>query len=213
MFLDADDHIAPQTFERVAELLGRRPDLDGARFDWVLESTSGRSLHVAAWDLDEEATNLFEVCSERCPMAIHACVVRRSEVVAAGGFDESLIAAEDWDLWQRLGRRGVRLGYVPEILAAYVLRTSKRTNLGRVFADTLRMIERLGEAGSGVEGAPPHRLVYSQKKAFLWLVAVATGADADIGPLLDAFRAQDAGSSIPTSSPTRCTTRCRRVPG
>ena len=51
----------------------------------------------------------------------HPCVwtstvlVRRSAVMAAGGFDELLSRAEDWDLWVRLAELG-EITVVPEVL-------------------------------------------------------------------------------------------------
>lgn len=42
-----------------------------------------------------------------CPFPVHAPLVRRDVLVALGGFDETMTSGcEDWDLWQRLLRRG-----------------------------------------------------------------------------------------------------------
>jgi glycosyltransferase involved in cell wall biosynthesis len=50
------------------------------------------------------------------PCSFVAC--RRRAVIAAGGFDESLPGAQDWDLWLRLAERG-RLLPVPRSLGVY----------------------------------------------------------------------------------------------
>ncbi len=47
--------------------------------------------------------------------------VRRQSFLAAGGFDESLRYATDWDLWCRLILDGSRVGLVAEPLARYRL--------------------------------------------------------------------------------------------
>src|SRR5262249_9083558 len=48
-----------------------------------------------------------------------AAMVRRSLIDAVGGFDGSRTGLEDWDLWLRLSRRGVRWACVDEPLLEY----------------------------------------------------------------------------------------------
>jgi glycosyltransferase involved in cell wall biosynthesis len=55
-----------------------------------------------------------------------ACLVRREIVVAVGGFDEGLIANEDWDLWLRLAPR-CQFAYCDRILARYRLHPESLT--------------------------------------------------------------------------------------
>lgn len=52
------------------------------------------------------------------PVFGHAAV-RRSAFTGAGGFDESIRYATDWELWIRLALSGSRLTVVPEPLALY----------------------------------------------------------------------------------------------
>jgi hypothetical protein len=54
-------------------------------------------------------------------MLAHPCIwpstvlARRSAIEAAGGFDETLARAEDWDLWLRMGDLGA-IAAIPEVL-------------------------------------------------------------------------------------------------
>lgn len=48
-----------------------------------------------------------------------ASMMRRTLVVAAGGYDAAMVALGDWDLWCTLLGRGAKFGAVPETLAHY----------------------------------------------------------------------------------------------
>ncbi len=50
----------------------------------------------------------------RCPFCHPTVLMRAEAVAAAGGYDESLPYAEDWDLWLRLGLQG-RMGNLPAV--------------------------------------------------------------------------------------------------
>ena len=45
--------------------------------------------------------------------------VRHTWLEAAGAFDESLAACEDWDLWLRLSRTGCQIAHISEPVMAY----------------------------------------------------------------------------------------------
>jgi hypothetical protein len=66
-------------------------------------------LHAAIWlpALLPAGTpvNAEAACLRRCVLPQNAVVVRRAEVLAAGGYDERLRLAEDYDLWLRLSRQ------------------------------------------------------------------------------------------------------------
>lgn len=74
-----------------------------------------------------------------------ACLIRRSILEQVGGFDESLIANEDWDLWIRMAEI-TRFAYHNEILARYRMHatslTGKRSvHYRRVVLDRVRLIQ------------------------------------------------------------------------
>jgi len=59
-----------------------------------------------------------------------AVVVRRKQVEAVSGFCEEsdIITAEDYDLWLRLTRNGVRVGFLPEILGEYTIHSDSQSH-------------------------------------------------------------------------------------
>jgi hypothetical protein len=70
-----------------------------------------------------------------CPMAV---VIRRAAIECAGGYDESLIGNEDWDLWIRIARQS-GIAYVPKVLARYRYHAE---NLTRTASDKMEQLMR-----------------------------------------------------------------------
>jgi glycosyltransferase involved in cell wall biosynthesis len=83
------------------------PETAGSYCGWdqQLESVSSVPACRSAPDL---ATVDFTSASGKCPFIASAPVVRRSLLIAAGGFDESAVQAEDGQLWSELLRNGYR---------------------------------------------------------------------------------------------------------
>jgi GT2 family glycosyltransferase len=75
-----------------------------------------------------------------------ACVFRRTCLERAGGFDETLIGNEDWDLWIRMAEH-CRFAYRDQILARYrihpqSLTGGKSERYTRIILDRVRLVER-----------------------------------------------------------------------
>jgi glycosyltransferase involved in cell wall biosynthesis len=74
-----------------------------------------------------------------------ACLIRRRCVEQVGGFDESLVANEDWDMWIRMAEI-TQFAFHNEILARYRMHptslTGKRSrHYRRVILDRVRLIQ------------------------------------------------------------------------
>lgn len=74
-----------------------------------------------------------------------ACLFRKSCIEQAGGFNESLIANEDWDLWIRMAEL-CQFAYRDQILARFRMHPASLTGARsqayeRVILDRLRLIE------------------------------------------------------------------------
>ena len=132
--LDADDVYLPRRIEALGDLASLRPDLDILTTDAYLE-VSGRVVRRCYDD-----TWRFEVVDQRRAIldrnfVFGLAAVRRTRLLEAGGFDESLRWATDWDCWLRLIMDGARVGLVDEPLARYRLSktslTAQRTQLYR----------------------------------------------------------------------------------
>jgi hypothetical protein len=118
--LDADDVYMPERFEALAALASARPDLDILSTDVVL-TVGGKPLRRLY-----KGSNGFEVRDQRRTI-LEGCfvsgqsAVRRSALLAARGWDDSIRWVEDWDLWIRLIFSGSVVGLVSEPLAEYRL--------------------------------------------------------------------------------------------
>ncbi|MEO8622923.1 MAG: trifunctional glycosyltransferase/class I SAM-dependent methyltransferase/polysaccharide deacetylase [bacterium] len=118
-FLDADDWIHPDTFAELTDAVAADAALDAVHCGWALVACNG--------DVIEEGQcavigDLFHVIARRSAFAIHACLVRRALVEAAGAFDDSFHVLQDWVMWQRVARLGARFGAVRRTLAFYAQR-------------------------------------------------------------------------------------------
>jgi glycosyltransferase involved in cell wall biosynthesis len=85
-----------------------------------------------------------------CPGAV---LVRRSAIARVGGYDESLIANEDWDIWIRIAQHAY-IRYVPRVLAQYRYHPQNLTRttsdrMERVMQDRVRVLDKFF-AGSNI---------------------------------------------------------------
>ncbi len=59
--------------------------------------------------------------------SVYLGVYRRAAIEQAGGYDEEMLRAEDWDLNYRIRARGGRIWFTPELRVSYRPRASVRT--------------------------------------------------------------------------------------
>jgi hypothetical protein len=116
-FLDSDDSWAPTCLAKLHAALVARPNAVLCYCGWQnlgLPGGRGKPFIPPDYEGPHKRTLLFSEC--RWP--IHAALVRRQAVVAAGGFDTDLTHSEDFLLWLEIG--GTRpIVRVPEVLAFY----------------------------------------------------------------------------------------------
>ena len=98
--LDSDDCWRADKLERVSEAARADPDAVLIHSDetWIRRGRRVNPMHKhkkrGGW--------IFEHCLPLCAISPSATVLRKATVDALGGFDESLPACEDYDLWLRL---------------------------------------------------------------------------------------------------------------
>jgi Glycosyl transferase family 2 len=114
--LDADDVYEPERIEATRELAIARPDLEILMTDAYLErdgETLGRFCEYTPFASTDQNLAIFERCFVAWP------AVRRSTLLASGGFDESLPVGYDWECWIRMLHGGAAAGLVAEPLMRY----------------------------------------------------------------------------------------------
>jgi len=99
-FLDSDDTWAPNKLARQAEFMSRNPQCVISQTDetWI---RNGRRVNPGRRHR-KRAGDIFVDSLRTCLISPSAAILRTSCLCEIGGFDEDLIAAEDYDLWLRI---------------------------------------------------------------------------------------------------------------
>jgi glycosyltransferase involved in cell wall biosynthesis len=112
-FLDSDDLWLPDKLAKQTAYLAQHPEILLCQTEeiWVR-----RGVRVNPPDSHRKVGgNIFLKSLERCLVSPSAVMLHRRLLEEHGGFDENLPAAEDYDLWLRLGWR-YEVGLLPEPL-------------------------------------------------------------------------------------------------
>ena len=163
-FLDADDTWSPDFLASMSNALSTRPDAVLAYCGWRNLGLPGRR-GVPFVPPDYETPDKAESLFSKCRWPIHAALVRRESVMAAGGFDLRLTSAEDFALWLEVAGQAP-IVRVPQVLAHYHFHgdaqasaNRSRTALHRVAAQ-LDYLRRHPEFEARLGKRRVRRLVY-----------------------------------------------------
>lgn len=150
-FLDSDDLWYPAKLERCVKRLDDGCDLVCHGEHWLGD---GRDRKVF-YGPERRATYAALLFDGNC-MSTSAIVVRREHLKAVDGFreDTDIVTAEDYDLWLRLARRRVRIGFLPEILGEFRIHSGNESRaVLRNMEATMRVVRwHLAQAGDATVG-------------------------------------------------------------
>jgi hypothetical protein len=138
LFLDADDRIRPDMLAAQLTMFDAHPELGAVYTGVQCVDPQGAPLPQRGWV--RAAGDVFARLVLENVTPVHTVLVRRAAVDAVGGFDETLDAAEDWDLWLRISRRGLRWACLDRPLAEYRIRTDAMHQDPRRMAGSLRRV-------------------------------------------------------------------------
>lgn len=144
--LDSDDRWHSGFLEAIVPLLQANPNaaLGYARAQWMDISGNPRAQLLGTREKFPGQTLKSILYGDFiAPMAV---VIRRACLERVGGYDESLLANEDWDLWIRLAELGPFV-YVDRVLADYRvhsqnLSSSRALQNVRLIEDRKRVLEK-----------------------------------------------------------------------
>lgn len=191
LFLDADDWLLPTALEQLVGTIEADPHLGAAYGGWIRVDLEGERITEERPSL---AGDLFDAFACRCVFTVNSCLVRRSLVEEAGGFDGERSPVEDWDLWQRLARMGTEFGAVDSILAVYRTRPgSESMQLESFLRASLSVIERghapdsrvAHPAAEHAAGRPQAGLPFARIPVAVWIAGCAVGRGEDPKSLLE----------------------------
>ncbi|HET8814091.1 MAG TPA: glycosyltransferase [Solirubrobacterales bacterium] len=145
--LDADDAYDPRRVEALAEIAGKRPDLDLITTDaafMVDGEQVGRFSDYTPFVTEGQRTAIFQSC-----FAGGWPAIRLDSLRAAGGFDESLRTGYDWECWARLILGGSQAGMVDEPFYLYRLHSGTLTSSrASSLWDRVTLLEKCEDAPS-----------------------------------------------------------------
>ncbi len=127
VFLDDDDRWAPERLERQAEVLASHPE--AAASYCGMRSIDEHGQVVADAD-QRQVPDALSIARRSVGIILPNLMVRRSALIAAGGFHAGMRMAEDLDLILRLAQLG-RFVCVPEALVDYRAHASNTTGRHR----------------------------------------------------------------------------------
>lgn len=194
LFLDSDDWIDHRFLTRMGEAL-RSSRETVAAFCACQRVTPDGELSSVVFD-EELSVSPFEVLARRSAPPIHAILCDRALIADLGGFDPSLRTGEDWDLWQRLARRGGRWAPLKETLCFYRMSPTSlsadprqlivdfRTLLARGFAPDPRVAAPAPEYADGARVSADWSPDVAAAYASLWAAAILVGRGEDGRSLL-----------------------------
>jgi GT2 family glycosyltransferase len=173
LIVDADDILLPEKLASLEFLAQERPDLDLLCTDLYFEKDgrrAGRMTDANPFAVHNQRTAILKRCFVVQP------AVRRTRLLEAGGFDESLPTAVDWDCWIRLVLAGAVAGLYDEPGAVYRIHPGSLTGArSRTLRDRVRILEK-ARAHPGLR--PDERPVLERSLAFQRTRAVRAEAQA-----------------------------------
>lgn len=139
-FLDADDIITPDKFEK--QIGGFAADADMVVSDRIQKNID-LSAVIKEFYFDEIERNPLETSIIKI---ISTCnpLYRKSVVMELGGYDESLRSSQDWDFHIRLVLRGFKIRYVPGVFFINrLVEGSVSSNWVKVSIEACRVVRNL----------------------------------------------------------------------
>ncbi|MCS6814231.1 MAG: glycosyltransferase [Cyanobacteria bacterium] len=117
--MDADDVALPDRFQRQVAFLRQHPEVVCVGGSHDIIDAQGRLLTTLK--LPESNEEIQRLALAGHGSICHPCaMIRRSTIIAIGGYNEAMMPAEDLDLWLRLGELG-QLANLPEPVLRYRL--------------------------------------------------------------------------------------------
>ena len=143
-FLDDDDAWLPHKLAAQLEVFASDPE--AVLVCGRIEEFGARQARWPAGEVPERIS--FERLLAGNLVATSAAMVRRRDLEAVGPFDETLVMAEDFELWLRLARRG-RVRFVDESLCRYRVHSGgvsgNEAAMQRWLEEVMRRLHRRGD--------------------------------------------------------------------
>ena len=135
-FLDSDDLWLPDHLASQIRLFEENPALDLVYCNCLSVGDPARPHEFMQRCPSHGPATFLSLVMEDCQIPISTVVARKSALVRAGLFDESLARCDDYDMWLRAAFHGAKIGYTQRVQAR--LTDGRRGSLG---ASSAKMAE------------------------------------------------------------------------
>ena len=144
-FLDGDDYWHPKKAAQHIAFMRQHPEIDLTFSRWSVIDELGRGTGRVTRAPRNRTISLEDLVLENVVGGASNVICRTAARVHAGGFDPTLKAAVDLDLWLRIARlRDANISFIDEVLTFYRLREGQITKDWKRMADNWDVIiERL----------------------------------------------------------------------
>ena len=122
-FLDSDDIFLPEKIKKQIHSLENNADFDVSYCD-ILHFTDTEPREYFHHRYQYPSGQIFSALLKKQFINPLSVVVKKSIFDKCGLFDENLRRSEDWELWLRLARAGIKFYHLNEILAHYRIRSA-----------------------------------------------------------------------------------------
>lgn len=162
-FLDSDDAWEPSYLDVQLAEMERKPVADVVYPNATAFAPDGTEWLAMDRSPSQGLVTFESVVRQTCQVQVFS-LVRRSLVVEAGGFDESLRSSEDFDLWLRLLKGGAEFRYHTQPLVRYRVRPDSLS------ADTVWMCDHvlkvLGKAAAREDLTSHERSAVTERQRY-----------------------------------------------
>lgn len=143
-FLDSDDIWLPDKIEDTIKMIEAFPEYGMVTHDeyFVEENNIERKVYCNLHKNYDQRKNLFLQLFEGNLFSTSCMTVKREAFLKAGGFDASLLSAQDYDMWIRLGKEE-KVIFIEKPLEIYTVRKGNITsNTYRRYRCEMRICEK-----------------------------------------------------------------------
>ncbi len=119
LFLDADDMLMNHHFQEIAKVISSKPDVNLIQTGYHHMNEDGKQILHAV--MPSNNRELLPTILTQNIGPVHTLIVRRSVIIQMQGFDEKLNSCEDWDMWIRVGKFGIKKEAINKALVGYRL--------------------------------------------------------------------------------------------
>ena len=151
-FLDADDFLLRDHLRKVTEKIEAEPDIKCIQTGYFhFNEDASIKLHSVLPYMDEIMPDILT----QNIGPVHTIVIRKNVMQILGPFDETLNSCEDWDMWIRLGKAGIKKESIYEPLVGYrLVNNSMSRNSFRLYSAMKTVIFRGVKEDDRIEKFP-----------------------------------------------------------